>query len=378
MVKDRPAIVAGTAKITGRITSPNSINTDSTFVSISVPRLISGELVRHKVFVDRSGKFSLDTDVETDTSLIGLYTNLNPEKALLVKLINGGVTNIDIVYDSDFGFKNIEVTPAMNQNDVSRGVEVIGKMIEYRPDRARKQLYDKSADEYLNHAKTVVSERLAIFLDNDTLISKEFKGVLSKEFRLIMYATHVFDYEREMKLNYRGINRNESKAFEIQKINRSYYRFLKDFNLNDPQYLQIFAFHHLQNSILQNEILGLPVIGESDIPSWLAKVKTILSDLVGFDDGPYYDILAANAYGRQLNEEVKPLSEKQKEYITNYWKNGEIAKILLRKNQQVVELDKFKSPVIVNDISSVSGDKVIEAILSKHKEKVVFIDLWAT
>ncbi len=377
-VTDTSAIVAGTAKITGRIATPNGPNTDSIFVSMNVLHPISGETVKHKVFVDRSGKFSLDIDVETDTSFIGLYSSVNPYKALMVKLINGGVTSIDIAYNSDLDIKNIEVTPAMNQNDMSQSIEVVGKMIEYRSDRAPERLYDKSTDEFLNHAKTVVSKRLAIFLNNDTLLSKEFKGVLSKEFRLSMYAAHVFDYQGEMMLNYRSTNKDKSKKPEIQKIDRSYFHFLKDFNLNDPQYLRIFAFHDLQNAIFQNEILGLPVIGESDIPSWLASVKVILSDLVGFGDGPYYDILAANAFARQLNEEVKPLTEKQKKNIVYYWKNGEIAKILFRKNQQVVELDKVKSPAIVNDIPTVPNAKVIETIVSKYKNKVVFIDLWAT
>lgn len=181
-----------------------------------------------------------------------------------------------------------------------------------------------------------------------------------------------------MQRNYHNTNKDKSKKIDIQKIDRLYFRFLKDFKLNDPQYLNCFTFSEVQNKILQNEILGLPVIGESDIPSWLAKVKVILSDLVGFEDGQYYDILVANAYARQLNEEVKPLTKKQKEHIINYWKKGEIAKILFRKNQQVIELDKFKSTAIVNDISAVPDDKVMKTIVAKHKNKVIFIDLWAT
>ncbi|MGY4383186.1 hypothetical protein ACVWYN_000205 [Pedobacter sp. UYP24] len=74
---------------------------------------------------------------------------------------------------------------------------------------------------------------------------------------------------------------------------------------------------------------------ETDV--WIASVKAILSDVVGFTSGQYYDVLAANAYGRQLNEEAKPLTEKQKRNIADYWKEEEIAKILLRKNQQVVK-----------------------------------------
>ena len=131
-----------------------------------------------------------------------------------------------------------------------------------------------------------------------------------------------------------------------------------------------------QKVFLQNETLNLPKIVDSDIPSWLKNVKSILADVVGFDNGQYYDILVANAYALQLNEELKPLTEKQKENIKKYWKNGEIAKILFRKNQQVIEFDKFKSPAVVNDVSSVPDNKVIETIVDKHKGKVVLIDLW--
>src|SRR5690606_24349933 len=138
------------------------------------------------------------------------------------------------------------------------------------------------------------------------------------------------------------------------------------------------TFPEFQDSIIRNEILGLPVIGDKDIATWLAEVKAILSDLVGFDEGPYYDILAANAYGLQLREEARPLSEKQKKNITNYWKDGEIPKILFRKNNKVVEYDTVKSPTVVHDISSISKERVMEEIISKYKNKVVFIDLWAT
>ncbi|WAC41398.1 TlpA family protein disulfide reductase [Pedobacter sp. SL55] len=130
--------------------------------------------------------------------------------------------------------------------------------------------------------------------------------------------------------------------------------------------------------ILQNEILNLPKIKDTPIPTWLAEAKLRLADLLGFNNGYYYDVLAANAYSLQLNEELRPLSEKQIKNIESYWKNGEIAKILLRKNNKVAELAKLKLPTTVNDISSVAKDKVIETILAKYKNRVVFIDLWAT
>lgn len=374
---DTPTIVSGIAKITGRIISPNGTKKDNIFVNIYVPHPVSGENVQYKAFIDPSGKFAIDVEVETTISLVSIYTSLNRGKSLYVKLQSGAVTNIDIAYNSNFDIENIHIIPDMSKNDMTRSLDLIGEMIEFRPDRAPKRLYDKSSDEFLNHAKMSLSERLEI-LNKDTFISKELKGVLSKDFHLWLYNVHVFNYEGAMMQNYRNTSDDKSGKPDIQKIDRSYFRFLKDFNLNNPQYLICATFAEFQNTILRNEILALPEIGESDIPSWLASVKVILSGLVGFDNGLYYDILAANAYGRQLNEEVRPLTQKQKEHIANYWKDGEIAKILLRKNQQAVELNKFKSPAVVNNISLVPNDKIMETILAKHKGKVVLIDLWAT
>jgi thiol-disulfide isomerase/thioredoxin len=377
MAIDTPIVKAGTAKITGRIISPNDTKMDSTYVNLSIPHPISGEIIKYKALVDRSGKFSIDVDVETNISITGLSTSLNRYKFLLLKLTSGGVTNVDLAYTTELEIKNIEVTPAgMTTNDMTRSIDIMNEIIELRL-HAPTPIYNKSADYFLDRANAAVSEKLEI-LNKDTTISKAVKGFLSGEFRLYIYTGHVFDYDGEMRLNYRNSNVDKSKDPIIQKIDRSYFHFLKDFKLNDPQYLYSFEFLEFQKAILQNDLIGLPEIGESDIPSWLAKVKVILSQLVGFDDGPYYDVLAANAYGRQLSEEVRPLTEKQKQNIAKYWKKGEIAKILMRKNKEVVELDKFKSPVVVSEISSIPDDKVMETIVSKHPGKVVFIDLWAT
>ena len=378
---DTISIVAGTSKITGRIIAPDSQNKDSIMVTITVQHTITGENVRHEILADTSGNFSLDVDVETETSLIGFYTSVSPYKTLLIKVKNSEPTYIEIAYDSGLNVKNASVTPSMNKYDMMQTMGVLHKMIDYRPDTpgwVYPKLYDKSIDTFLGFAKSNVSKRLALFVDNDNLLSKEFKGLIAKNYRLFLYTGHVFDYEAEMKRNYRNSTRDTVNTPTIQKIDRSYFRFLKDFKLNDPQYLHTFIFAELQLEILRNDVLGLPVIGDSDIPFWLKRVKAILADLVGFDEGPYYDILVANAYGRQLNEQLKPLTDKQKEHIADYWKDGEIAKILFRKNQQVVALEKVKSPLVINEISSVSKDQVVETILSNYKDKVVFIDLWAT
>lgn len=374
---NKPGIVAGKAKITGSIMMPEHKSKEGIIVTFIVLHPISGENVHYKVPVDQSGKFAVEVEVETDISLAGLTINLGPLKLLFVKLKSSGVTNIDIGYNLNNKIENVSVTPATNPNDITWGPEVTEKMIRYRSDRKPQPLYDKGTEYFLNSVKAGISEKLRI-VENDTLLSKELKEVLSDDLRIWMYKINAFNYEEMMMLSYRNANDDKSKKYNVQKPERGYYRFLRELKLNEIQYLNCFSFQDIQKEILRNEEIRLPEIGESDIATWLKDVKAILADLVGFDNGMYYDILVANAYGRQLNEELRPLSDKQKKNIAKYWKNGEIAKILFRRNQKVLELDKFKSPAVVNDISSVVDDKVIEAILTKHKNKVVVIDFWAT
>jgi thiol-disulfide isomerase/thioredoxin len=370
-------IKAGTSKVTGRITSANQEDPSSIAVNMTISLPISGEYVKHQAQVDKSGQFSIDVNLETDISLISLSTSVNPEHSLVVKLISGSTTNLNLSYGLDNGIKHIEVSPAMNKDDMMQGFATMNKMFAHRSGRAQEPLYSKSTDYFLNYAKTIVDERLMI-VKEDKLLSPALKQLLERDFRLFMYTTHVFDYEGEMLLNYRNVSRDENNKPDLQKIDRSYFSFLKNFNLDDSQYLQCFTFLEFQKQILQNETLGIPMIGDMDISTWLKSVKVILADLVGFEKGAYYDILAANAYARQLTEEVRPLTEKQKKHINAYWKNGEITKILMRKNQQVVDFAKSKSPTVVNEISSVAKEKVMDTIISKYKNKVVFVDLWAT
>ncbi|MES2456438.1 MAG: hypothetical protein V4594_12890 [Bacteroidota bacterium] len=330
-----PKIKAGTAKLTGKIISPKEKPEDQSFVEIFVPHPISGELSKYKTAIDQSGSFSIDVDVETDVSLIGLYTSLKPYHSLLVKVRSGGTTNIDITYNQNLEIEKVQTKPEMNEYEMMRSLPIINQMLGVYDSKPEPQmpLDDTSPAAFMKHIKNRVSEKLKT-IDQDALLSKEWKEVLSRDFRIWYYRVGAFDYEKSMKMAFRNAHRDTALIPGIQKIDKSYFGFLKDLNLNNPQYLICSSFPDFQKKILENDLLALPKIEESNIPSWIAGVKATLSGLVELKDGQYYDILAANAYGRQLNEEKKPLTEKQKKNIADYWKDGEIAKILLRKNQQ--------------------------------------------
>lgn len=375
------SIVAGTSKISGKINLPHGVIKDSITVTIYVSHPITGENVEYEILLDQSRIFSQEIDIETETSLVGLKTNLDPYKVFRIKAINNDSVHIEITYDSGNALKNVEIIPAMNKYDMMQSVEIFNKMASYIPTDPNLEyphLYNKSIDEFQSIVKKNFTRRLELFVDNDNLLSEEFKDFIAKDYQLFLYTRHVFAYEAQMKINYRNATRDKVNIPDIQKIDRSHFRFLKNFDLSDSQYLMIYSFSEFQDSILKNEILAIPTIGERDIPSWLNEVKGILSNLVGFDEGQYYDILVANAYSRQLKEESRPLSAKQKENIANYWKDEEIVKILFRKNENVIAYEKLKSPTVVNDISLVPKEEVMHNILSAYKNKVVFIDLWAT
>jgi hypothetical protein len=335
-----PKIQAGIAKITGKIISPNDRHKNDGVVEIFVPHPISGEASRYKAVIDQSGKFAIDVDVETDVSIISLYTSLKPYNTLLFKARSGDVTNLDITYSMNLEIIDVQTKPKMNRYEIMQSRPIIDKMLGIYSSEPDPQLplNDTSPEGFLKHIKTTVNDKLEA-VDKDSLLSEEWKGYMTRDFRIWYYAIGTFNYETSIKMAYRNSG-DSTTVPKITKIDKSYFNYFKDLDLNNPHYLVCGTFSDFQKSVLTNEILAIPKIAETDIPTWMTSVKAILSDLVGFKDGQYYDILAANAYGKQLIKDAKPLSDKQKKNIAAYWKENEIAKILIRKNQQVIAAKK--------------------------------------
>lgn len=335
-----PKIQASTAKITGKIISPNDRHKNDGFVEIIVPHPISGELAKYKTVIDQSGRFAIDVDVETDFTIIGLHTSIKPHNSLLFKVKSGNVTNLDITYNTNLDIEDVQTVPEMNKYEMMRSLSIINKMLNIYSSEPDPQvpLDNTSPEGFLKHIKTTVNDKLKA-IDNDSLISAEWKGHMVRDFRIWYYSAGTFNYEKSIKMAYRN-SRDSTAVPRITKIDRSYFSYFKYLDLNNPKYLVCGSFSDFQRQVLRNEILAIPKIGDTDIPTWMAEVKAILSDLVGFKDGQYYDILAANAYGKQLIEDVQPFSKKQKKNVAAYWKDNEIAKILLRKNQQIIAAKK--------------------------------------
>jgi thiol-disulfide isomerase/thioredoxin len=124
----------------------------------------------------------------------------------------------------------------------------------------------------------------------------------------------------------------------------------------------------------------IPYIGNTPIERWLEVVRYHVKDVVGFESGLFYDMLAANAYATQIDDNRKPLMKEQVENIEDYYKtrNSDIARILLDKNEKLLKLLGQNNDLKINLTPSVPLKELLTTILSKYRGKVVLVDFWAT
>ncbi len=61
-----------------------------------------------------------------------------------------------------------------------------------------------------------------------------------------------------------------------------------------------------------------------------------------------------------------------------YFGDESIAKVLLKKNEEIIRLGGGKQVLVVNETPVVSKENLMDAIVSKYKGNVVVVDFWAT
>jgi thiol-disulfide isomerase/thioredoxin len=187
------------------------------------------------------------------------------------------------------------------------------------------------------------------------------QALIQKELNLLYLNEYIFNY-------------SEHNDFQRPVKNASDFTFLSCFDLNDST-----VFHGKRHAvafqkILSDNILSISPIEEIPVEKWLQNVKSIMPHSIGSEKGIFYDLLAAHAYYRQIETDIKPLSDKQIENIRSYFRNKAYIELLLEANSRITGTNDVKT----NETPDVPLEKLADAIVSKYKGKVVVVDFWAT
>lgn len=375
-----PKIMAGIAKVAGKVTNfhlkKGEVNPTLT---LEFPKPVTAEPGNLETKLSDDGTFYFGVPVECDTT-IGVLSSAIFDRGIFISLAGNNETKLEIIYGESGKIKaNVVNMNKLTSDDMVHIVGVMGKMIShFSPERIPR--YNMLIEDFIPFEIKSLERKLNI-ANNDSILSNSAKNYITNEFKLIYLNTRFLDYKGIMKTDYMSFNDSKDwDKFTPYEPDKSYYTLLKYFNLNDPQYLYNGTYSIVLQTLLSNKTLNIPAIKDMPVEDWLKEVKTIMTDLIGSDAGLFYDLLAANAYARQFNNEVKPLSDKQKENIRSYFKNEEVAKILLKKNEEIIKLDEEKQRIItiINTTPAVPKEALMNAIISKYKGKAVLVDFWAT
>ena len=375
-----PKIKAGIAKVSGKVIgfTPKE-NQSFPNIVIRTEHPVVGENIEIIGQLNQDGSFEVEVPVEcqilADLHIGDFYgvIGLTPDEETYIEITLNNSETPDIVITDKLGLTGNDVVnfiPAfMEMNDYRAGLPAL----DYRlPSNSFAQSYIKR-----------VEESLAL-IENNSILSEKAKKLAIAKYKIERLHTVLMDYKEVVSILYQNDmirqGKDISNDFVPEDPEKSYYSFLQYLDLNNPDNLQTFSYMYILEAILDNEILQIPPVLETPVETWLSGVKVTMSELVGFDEGLFYDLLASNSYAQQFNNGQKPLSDKQIENIKKYFKGekGEIAKILLKKNEETVKWTAQKEPLVINETPVAPKEQLMDAIISKYQGKVVVVDFWAT
>jgi thiol-disulfide isomerase/thioredoxin len=376
-----PEIKAGTANISGKIMDYHwEKDKESPVINLRVSYPVTAQLMDYETQVANDGSFYFK-DIPVECNTIGFIdSDIFNWTTVGVALISGEETQVKILYDPNNPIK-VQYTKnsLLSASDtILYSYEFIDKFLN-QPENSPHNCYDMKPEEFRQCVMDKVNKRITLAFDGESLSIKA-KNLILNEFKC-MGLQALFNYKEYVSPN-----------DTVSEPDKTYYSFLKELDLNNPQYLYNQTYLELLETILVNETLGIPSIGDTPVDQWMKEVKTIMSDLVGFDYGLFYDLLTTNSYARQFNDASRPLSNQQKENITNYFKGKkeEIAKILLNKNKEIEKIAGITAHLKINETPVVPEKELtnpeqnhpkgllIDSIVAHYKGKVVVVDFWAT
>lgn len=350
-------------------------------VKVAVPNLVLGELQQfdeYETQLERDGSFSLSIPLFTSVYAIlsineeeqgAFFLSLDKETKIELSLNETNTMKVKLI-------KGKELTPEDMDKTDSLFMEFVQKV--FYSNNLSGLRYDMSPEEYRDYILNWTEDQISTIFKKAENLPEDQKQMISKIMKQHTYTGYLFNYENQVHFLYEKQRNNKEtndSVFTPIKPDKSYYSFLRFFDLNNPPFGNATFYSKMYQYILADSVLNIPSIDNQPLADWLKEVKTIMSPLIGSDTGLFYDLLALHAY-RQQFEELKPLSDKQKEEINTYFKNPTFARFLFEENDKTIKQSKLSS--MVKETPKVEKEKLMEAIVSQYKGKVVVVDFWAT
>ncbi|WP_287682951.1 TlpA family protein disulfide reductase [Bacteroides sp.] len=368
-----PQIRAGMAKLSGQILAPVPPQMS---LNLRFQNPVTAHESIYEASPDSDGRFHFEVPVEcskVQVSLVapgygGTFVVLSPDEEAYVE-VQIGSNGVSLVRTDQIRLLSSQDIQNYSTGIMPRFATKTGDI---------KSLYEMSPEVYANEATNFMKERIDYALEGATL-SDAGRAFTTNELALMYLYDRLLSYKEAMESAYLNIEGQEKLSqFVPQEPDASYYSFLKQFQLDNAQYMYNSYFPSVMQKILAAKGLNIPAIVDTPIQEWISGVKATLTELLGFDSGQFYDLLVAHAYAKQLNDESAPLSDKQKENISAYFQGGEMAQILLRRNEEIIKQAEGRTGVFVRDTPAVPANELMDAIITNYKGKTVVVDFWAT
>ena len=323
-----PQIVAGVARVHGKLNDPKSQIT-SLILRFKNPVTASENTIETQV--EKDGSFYFETTIECSPIFCSLY--YPRYGAVLIELFSDEDKKIDLGLDSSgkLIINNVSGNSLLTNRDKVNYSIVTGRYLDYY--NTNEFICNMAPEEYADNEMDMLKVRINHAM-RDAKFSYSGESYTLNELKILHLRGALLQYKERLEMLCR-----DKGTLQFQEPGIQYYSFLESFDLNNPQYIYCTFYSDMMQRVLTRKAFDIPLIADMPVAEWIDKVKSILSDLVGFDSGQFYDLLAAHSYAKQFNDDGTPLSDKQINNIKVYFGDGEIAKIFLRKNEEII---KFK------------------------------------
>jgi len=377
----------GKATITGKFSGVFPIEKTFNF-KVSVPDLayfnVFKQFDEYETKVDLNGNFSLSIPLFSpvyalfsinDEELGALFLSPDKETKIELSLTDSNKIQVKVIKGQELTMEDIEKTikPLMEFTQNLR--DPINSLSGLR--------WDMSPEEYKNYILQWTDKQISTIVDGDKDLPENLKQLMHRGLKWLTFTDFLFDYEGETRWLYenkRNSQENSGTVFTPIKPDKSYYSFLSYFDWNNPPVFNAPTYPGMFKRILTDSIINITgIVKSQSLTDWLKEVKSIMNPLIGSDSGMFYDMLTLHAYMNQLDDDSKPLSNRQIEDIKTYFKNPTYSQYLFEKNEALLkQLKQTKFPSIIKETPSANKEKLMEAIVSSYKGKAVVVDFWAT